>query len=237
MAGSRPRTPRRGVPTLCVPTLFLFLAYATLAATLRAETGHDAWLRYEPIKDTALLRSYDVVPALIYSLDDSEVEQSAQSELIRGISGMLGPRIQAFKGGVPEESCILLGTFDKIRAIYSGFTPPTDVAADGYLIKFMRIGAHDYLVITAPNDRGVLYGCCAKSAFTNPSPTSTSRRARPRPFATSMNGTTSTAPSNAVMAAAPSFGRRITSSRTSAMCAITRACWRRSASTAARSTM
>ena len=53
-----------------------------LSALLHAETGYDAWLRYNSIDDKAIKERYSQLPAVIVALDDSPVVKSAQEELL-----------------------------------------------------------------------------------------------------------------------------------------------------------
>lgn len=113
-----------------------------LAASLHAESGYDAWLRYERVPG-------DVdVPAVVTILNDSEVTRSAQAELIRGLRGMTGKVLRS-ASGQPAESAIVLLT-DQGR--YEN---------DGFVIRSEERGGLRLIVIGAANDRGVLYGAFA----------------------------------------------------------------------------
>jgi alpha-glucuronidase len=126
-----------------------------------AETGYEAWLRYAEIDDVSINKNYDEsLPAVVVTLNNSEIMQSAQSELLRGVRGMLG-RILRVETTLPDESAILLGTFDEIKKIIPTFSAPTDVAEDGFYLKTISSGGHKLLIVTAPNERGVLYGTFA----------------------------------------------------------------------------
>lgn len=141
---------------------FKFIAIACcllLAARSDAETGRDAWLRYASL-DAAEARAYTAaLPAVVIALDGSAPVQSARSELIRGVRGMLG-RTPREESQVPAESAIVLGTLKDLQE-FRAFHASADLAPDEYWLKTVTIrGAHD-IVITAPNDRGVLYGTFA----------------------------------------------------------------------------
>jgi alpha-glucuronidase len=131
-------------------TLFCAGLFVFTAASLHAETGYNAWLRYAAI-------STQPVPAVIASTGDSILIGSARAELIRGVRGITG-RTVTIQSGVPTESAIVLSMLDKLppewnlRAI---------LETDGYWLKTLTSGGVRYTVITAPNDRGVLYGAFA----------------------------------------------------------------------------
>jgi alpha-glucuronidase len=125
-----------------------------MAAVLRAETGYDAWLRYSE-------KYTQPVPAVVGSTGDSVLIGSARAELIRGIRGMTGRTLRT-EPGVPRESAIVLSTLDKLPPHWNLAANPRDsLEADGYWLKTLTRGGIRYTVITAPNDRGVLYGAFA----------------------------------------------------------------------------
>jgi alpha-glucuronidase len=124
-----------------------------LVATLQAETGYDAWLRY------AALAKKPSIPAVVASMGDSEVLGSASQELIRGIRGMTGLTLRK-ESNVPNESAIVLGTLDTVRAAFPGLQLER-LEDDAFQLKTVRRGSLQFTVIAARNDRGVLYGTFA----------------------------------------------------------------------------
>jgi len=133
---------------------------------LRAETGYEAWLRYAPIEDAAAKGRFDPLPAVVVALDDSPVVKAAQTEMIRGVRGMLGRTLRA-ETRLPNERAIVLGTFAAIRQAAPGtqltpdFKEGAGLRKDGYWLKSIDVRGHHCLVIAAVNDRGVLYGSFA----------------------------------------------------------------------------
>ena len=85
-------------------SLLLFAAF-----TLHAETGADAWLRHAPLDEAAARPYRAALPAAIATFTAGPVVQSAQSELVRGIRGMLG-RTLRIQTGLPAEPALILGT-------------------------------------------------------------------------------------------------------------------------------
>jgi alpha-glucuronidase len=135
----------------------LLLIFAS-AISARAETGYEAWLRYAPIEDTSVQKNFEqTLPAVVVTLGKSELEQSSQKELLRGIRGMVG-RTERIEAVLPDEDAIVLGTFDEIKNAVPSFATPPDVLDDGFCLKTISSGGHKFLIVTAPNDRGVLYG-------------------------------------------------------------------------------
>jgi alpha-glucuronidase len=128
------------------------------AAWLRAETGYDAWLRYAHIDDKPAREQYAELPATVVALGKSPVVKSAQEELIRGLRGLLGRTLRAQAGLPKKESAILLGTFDEVQQALPAIGKKLKLAEDGFWLNTVESDNANYLVITAANERGVLYG-------------------------------------------------------------------------------
>jgi alpha-glucuronidase len=139
---------------------FLLLALLCLPGPLWAETGYDAWLRYPPVDDSTVRYLYDGLPATVVKLDDSPTLDSAQQEIIRGVRGMLGRTLRASNRPVPED-IILLGTAASVKEAAPNVSVPNDLIDDGYWLKATVSGGRKVLIVTSPNDRGVLYGAFA----------------------------------------------------------------------------
>ncbi|HEY1948404.1 MAG TPA: alpha-glucuronidase family glycosyl hydrolase [Bryobacteraceae bacterium] len=136
--------------------LLLFLG----ALSLRAETGYDAWLRYAFIDDPNVRQSYTHLPATIVILDPTTVIETAAQEASRGVRGMLAKTLR-MQTQLPNEDCILLGTMAAVKRALPGLSLPTSLQEDGYLLRTTASGGHSILLVTALNDRGVLYGTFA----------------------------------------------------------------------------
>lgn len=139
--------------------LCILLPLAAMAP-LQAETGYDAWLRYQPFSERVLIDAYDRLPVSIVKLDNSPTLTSAQDEIVRGARGMLGRTLRTENRSV-QDDMILLGTLTSVKQTLPGVTLPADLITDGYWLKATVTGGRHVLLITAPNDRGVLYGAFA----------------------------------------------------------------------------
>ena len=137
----------------------VFVALAS-ALPLFPETGHEAWLRYPAIDDPILRNTYASLPAAIVAVGDSPVVNSAQSELIRGIRGMLG-RTLRIENEMPAESAIVLGTISGLNSAVPSLTLKADLKPDAFWLTTRTINQRRYWIITGVNDRGVLYGAFA----------------------------------------------------------------------------
>jgi len=124
-----------------------------------AETGSDAWLRYAPL-DAAAREQYKGLPGRVVTLGDSVVLQAAQRELIRGTRGMLDESLRA-EEHLPSEGAFILGTLADVHAAIPAVSLASISTEDGYSIQVIKANGHSSLLITAINDRGVLYGVFA----------------------------------------------------------------------------
>jgi alpha-glucuronidase len=115
-------------------------------AILHAETGSRAWLRY------AAPPSSQPLPRVVGTLGNSILIDSARTELTQALPGM-----RSF-AGLPRENAIVLGTLDKLPAAW-GLT--ANLTPDSYWLKTVRSGDIVFTVVTAPDDRGLLYGVFA----------------------------------------------------------------------------
>jgi alpha-glucuronidase len=100
------------------------------------------------------------VPAVVAGLGDAVPIESARRELLLGIRGMLGRTVR-LDSRVPNESAIVLGALSRMRQAFPQLDAAADLEPDGYWLKTVRAGTVRYTIVTAANDRGVLYGAFA----------------------------------------------------------------------------
>ncbi len=65
------------------------LVLALWVGRVYGETGQDAWLRYQKVDPTTAAERYAQFPAVVVSLSETPVIDSARDELIGGVRGML----------------------------------------------------------------------------------------------------------------------------------------------------
>jgi alpha-glucuronidase len=136
------------------------MAWLMAAAGLQAETGYSAWLRYAA-PDAAASRQYRTdVPAVVTVLGRAGLARNAQEELMRGIRGMLGRTLRA-EPRLTGEASIVLGTLADVRQTAPELASSANLEPDGYWLKTMRLNGIPHIIVTAINDRGVLYGTFA----------------------------------------------------------------------------
>jgi len=138
--------------------LICFLFAMALFAQARPTVEAAAWLRYAALDSKAAMK-YQNLPAVSVLLGKSPILETAQQELANGVEKMLGRTLKS-SGGI-NGIAIVLGTIRDLRSVAPTLEPPSPLEADGYWLTFARIRQTECLVITAANDRGVLYGVFA----------------------------------------------------------------------------
>jgi alpha-glucuronidase len=124
---------------------------------LEAQAGDAAWLRYVPLDRQHAAKDRAILPGIVVKTNDSPVIDSAERELIRGMKGMLSRTLRV-ETKIDSARAFVLGRLDSVRERFPQLQPPEPLQEDGFWLKTVSgHGARDY-VITAVNDRGVLYG-------------------------------------------------------------------------------
>lgn len=142
---------------LFLPTAAVLLV--ALTSPVHAENGQDAWLRYARL-DPASAAQYSTIPRVVIRAGDSPLLTSAEQELIRGLSSMLGGEIHT--ATVPGQApFIMIGTLQSLPSTFADMISPTDLSDDGYWISAPMMHGSPMFLISAKNDRGVLYGVFA----------------------------------------------------------------------------
>lgn len=140
-----------------VPSKLCVLFGLFAAGAVQAETGRHAWLRYAEIEGPALRQYRETIPAVVSTLNQSPIVANARQEMIRGIRGMLGRTLRG-ESGIPTESAIVLGAEADVRSAFPEWRTDGALAPDGYSLKTIQRGDLRYTIVSAQNDRGVLYG-------------------------------------------------------------------------------
>ncbi|MGA3098795.1 MAG: alpha-glucuronidase family glycosyl hydrolase, partial [Bryobacteraceae bacterium] len=124
---------------------------------LFAETGRDAWLRYEALDETAARPYREALPAVLAAFGDAPEIASARQEILRGVRGMLGRTLRV-EAGLPRENAIVTGTLEALRREAPALASGGDLAEDAFRLRTVASGGIRYTVIAAANPRGALYG-------------------------------------------------------------------------------
>lgn len=154
---------------LARPAMSRFPPFAALGAVLlcavalsnlaHAEAGAEAWLRYSALPPQ-LAKRYAQFPASAVVLGDSLVLKTAQEELARGVSQILGRPLSADNGWL-SHSAVILGTLEQLRNLAPKLNPPRGMSNDGYWLKSAKIHGFQCIIVAGTTDRGVLYGVFA----------------------------------------------------------------------------
>ncbi len=129
-----------------------------LPLRLAAETGAEAWLRYSRLTPQEV-KTFQPIPNKIVLLGDSPVLKTAQQELVRGVTQMLGRPLRVDSGSM--ENAIIVGTLSQLHGVAPELRPSQNLKGDGYWLKSAKIHGSESLVIAGSTDRGVLYGVFA----------------------------------------------------------------------------
>ena len=134
----------------------LLLALLAVAPCIHAEDGYQLWLRYPQLAEE-WLTTYRPWATELVPGSRSPTLDIAQSELLRGLGGLLGAapavvaqpdRDGALIFGTPQSSALIAHLALDLRAI----------GTEGYLIRSLTLEGHHVIVIAANRDSGVLYG-------------------------------------------------------------------------------
>lgn len=115
----------------------------------QADDGYRLWLRYDPVED-GLRAAYAGHATELVSDAHGPTARSAESELKRGLSGLLARPIEEH-ARVDRDGAVLL----TIRPQRRG------PGSEGYAIRSARVNGHSTTVVAANSERGLLYGAFA----------------------------------------------------------------------------
>ncbi|MFC6906619.1 alpha-glucuronidase family glycosyl hydrolase [Halalkalicoccus tibetensis] len=125
------------------------------------EDYDDCWLRYEPVEDEELSNAYRRHCTHAYVSEGAPELGAVREELRRGLGGLLGREPHLWQH--PPRSVdgfLAIGLPDEMRPI-SESVDPDEVRGlhdEGYLIRSVEWEGSDCTVLTAPRDRGLVYG-------------------------------------------------------------------------------
>jgi len=112
----------------------LVAALVLFPFAVHAESGADAWLRYERLAPSVMAQVRQSIPERVIALGTTEISEAARQELARGLRGMLG-REPLPAGGPSSDGAIVLGTLDRIRRAIPQLDPGTLDAPDAYRVR------------------------------------------------------------------------------------------------------
>jgi alpha-glucuronidase len=129
------------------------------AVRAEAETGYDLWLRYRPVNDSALRKSYRRTITSLVAPRGSPRVDAAAAELEQGIRGLLGVPLPA-ADRVRGDGAVVIGTPSASPQVAAlGWEKElAALGSEGYVIRSTRAHGRQATVIASMGDAGVLYG-------------------------------------------------------------------------------
>ena len=130
-----------------IRALIAALFLLALAGPAKAEDGYRLWLRYDPLPAEVRQRFAPSVTEIVVQ-SNGAIARSASSELQHGLSGLLAKPIPV-RQSVDRDGAIV-AELKKAR-----------LGSEGFTIRSTRVSGHRATVITASDERGLLYGAFA----------------------------------------------------------------------------
>jgi len=129
-------------------------AIAAVALAAPASNNLDAWLRYTPLSPE-IAKPYEHLPSKIVVVGESPILKNAENELLSGIPKMTGRTL--VPSSAIDGSAIVLATLKQAQILVPGLSSSHHSIADGFWITTVKIHRSACLLITASDERGVLY--------------------------------------------------------------------------------
>lgn len=122
---------------------------------LERENGYACWLRYKSCADEVRLREYASWCGGLVVAGASKVLESAERELLLGISSMIGQNPDS----AVSANYLLLGVLGRSPELDSAVDAPTAAALgpDGYVIRTVRRERRSFIALAGKTDKGALY--------------------------------------------------------------------------------
>ncbi len=132
---------------LCGLLFCLFLA--------AGDDGHQLWLKYQPVEDSARLQAYRATITNLWVVGDSATCRVVREELVTALGRLLGREVEPAESD--SEASLLVATGSSpLVARYAPLL--AGLGEEGYLLKSDQISGRRVVVIAANRDLGLLYG-------------------------------------------------------------------------------
>ncbi|HEX6181947.1 MAG TPA: alpha-glucuronidase family glycosyl hydrolase, partial [Chitinophagaceae bacterium] len=137
-----------------MPRILITVMLLLILLPSSAEDGYRLWLRYDKIKNEALLQQYKRAIKSINFPSSSPTLLAAKNELLAGLEGLLGQKIPEVDGDKITEGSLMV--FSRPSP---GMPNSDTLGNEGFFIHTATINSKkNVTVITANTDIGVLYG-------------------------------------------------------------------------------
>jgi alpha-glucuronidase len=137
-------------------------AYPVPSTPPADEDGSQLWLRYPKVSLPSRLAEYQAAITQIVKAGSSATLQAAQSELVKGLSGLTGATI-AVVDQPSVAGAVVLGTpasSSIVQSLSLGATL-TSAGAEGYVVQATTVSGKAAIVVAGNSDVGVLRGAFA----------------------------------------------------------------------------
>ncbi|MGF0666486.1 alpha-glucuronidase family glycosyl hydrolase [Stenotrophomonas maltophilia] len=132
------------------------LALLACAGGARAEDGYRLWMRYQPVA-TTVAAVYRRQLAEVVAPDGTPMQRATRDELARGLSGLL-ETAPPMRTAITTDHALVLGTPQSSALVAAFGNEIATLGDEGFLIRQVRTGGRDVLLVAARRDVGVLYG-------------------------------------------------------------------------------
>ena len=137
-------------------SLLACIAAVGLSMPASSEDGYDLWLRY-PAADAASYPDFKAHARELVGESPSPTLNAAQSELLRGLSGLAAAPIPVVREP-SQDGAVLFGTPRSSSLIAHLPLALERLGPEGYRVRSMVVNGKSVTVIAANSDVGVLYG-------------------------------------------------------------------------------
>ncbi len=132
------------------------LALLACAGGAGAEDGYRLWMRYQPVA-TTVAAVYRRQLAEVVAPDGTPMQRATRDELARGLSGLL-ETAPPMRTAITTDHALVLGTPQSSALVAAFGNEIATLGDEGFLIRQVRTGGRDVLLVAARRDVGVLYG-------------------------------------------------------------------------------
>lgn len=134
------------------------LSYNDVLEKANAQEGYACWLQYKKIEDKKWYDAYLTYCLNIAAVGDSAILNSSLKEMVQAVKSMFekDPMITNY---VNQDSSIILGTYQDITPEDFGVdsTVFSTLNEEGYLLKTVKNGDKESLLLIGKTDKGTLY--------------------------------------------------------------------------------
>ena len=130
------------------------LAFSLFTLAAHSEDGYRLWLRYEPISNADLLKSYRATIQNLHFYGSSPHLDVAKKEMLTGLDGLLG---KTYNTGTEVGHGSVLVYSQQSGALVEADFDYDALGDEGFYIRTIQPNQRKITLITAKTDKGILY--------------------------------------------------------------------------------